>query len=79
MPLDREINKSRKRARNSRSDRDGRARHHDLHASMRESVDLTPLPGPRGSAEASDTIDRNLEIAMNFPASTQDSTSLEPL
>ncbi len=30
-------------------------------------------------AEASDEIDRNLEVAMNFPASTQDSTALEPL
>jgi hypothetical protein len=79
MPLDREINKSRKRAKNSRADHDGRARHHDLHASMRESVNLTPLPGPSGVAEASDATDRNSEITMNFPASTQDSTALEPL
>jgi hypothetical protein len=30
-------------------------------------------------AEASDEIDRNSEVAMNFPASTHDSTALEPL
>jgi hypothetical protein len=47
--------------------------------SMRESVDLTPLPGPSGLAEASDEIDRNSEVTMNFPASTQVSTALEPL
>jgi hypothetical protein len=46
---------------------------------MHESVDLTPLPGPRGLAEASDEIDRNSEVAMNFPARAQDSTALEPL
>jgi hypothetical protein len=46
---------------------------------MRESIDLVPLPGPRGLAEESGEIDRNSEIAMNFPASTQDSIVLEPL
>ncbi len=79
MPVDSKINKFRKRAKISRTGHEGRAHPHDLHASMRESVDLTPLPGPRGSAEASDEIDRNFGDAMNFPASTQDSTALEPL
>jgi hypothetical protein len=79
MPVDSKINKFRKRAKLSRTGHEGRARPHDLYASMRESVDLTPLPGPRGSAEASDEIDRNAGDAMNFPASTQDSTALEPL
>jgi hypothetical protein len=79
MPLDRELNKSRKRAKISRADRDGRAHRHDLHASMRESVNLTPLPGPSGVAEASEATDRNSEVVMNFPASTQDSIVLEPL
>ncbi len=31
---------------------------------MRESVALAPLPGPRGSAEASDKIDRNSEVSL---------------
>jgi hypothetical protein len=79
MPLDRKINKSRKRAKDSRADQDGRVGHRDIHASMRESVNLTPLPGPSGVAEASDATDRNLEITINFPASTQDSAALEPL
>jgi hypothetical protein len=79
MPLDRKLNKSRKRAKVSRADQDGRARHNDIHASMRESVNLTPLPGPSGVAEASDATDRNPEIYKNFPASTQDSAALEPL
>jgi hypothetical protein len=46
---------------------------------MHESVKLTPLPGPSGVAEASNATDRNSEITMNFPASTQDSAASEPL
>ncbi len=79
MPLDREFNKGRKRAKISRADRNGRSRRHDLHASVHESVNLTPLPGPSGVAEASEATDRNFEVVMNFPASTQDSIVLEPL
>jgi hypothetical protein len=79
MPVDSKIIKFRKRARNSRTGHEERAHPHDLYASMRESVDLTPLPGPSGAAEASDEIDRNSEVAINIPASTQDSTALEPL
>ncbi len=79
MPVESKINKFRKRARNSRTDHEGRAHPHDLHASVRESVDLTPLPGPSGMAEASEATDRNIEIVTKFPASTQDSIMLEPL
>jgi hypothetical protein len=80
MPLDRELNKSRQRAKVSRADRDGRACHRDIHASMRESVNLTPLPGPSGVAEASEATKRNSEeVVMNFPASTQGSIVLELL
>ncbi len=79
MPVDSKINKFRKRAKLSRTGHEGRAHPHDLRASTCESVDLTPLLGPRGSAEASDEIDRNSEVTMNFPAMTQDSTALEPL
>ncbi len=66
MPVGSKINKFRKRARNSRTDHEGRAHPHDLHASVRESVDLTPLPGPSGMAEASEATDRNIEIDTNF-------------
>jgi hypothetical protein len=79
MPLDSKLYKCRKRAKLSRASHDWRARSYNIHASMRESVDLTPLPGPRGSAEASDEIDRISEVVMNFPTSKQDSTALEPL
>ncbi len=79
MSVDSKINKFRKRAKISRASHEGRAHPHDLHASMLESVDLTPLPGPQGSAEASDEIDRISEVTMNFPASTQESTALGPL
>ncbi len=79
MPVGSKINKIRKRARNSRTGHEGRAHPHDFHASVRESVNLTPLPGPSGVAEASEATDRNFEVVMNFPASTQDSIVLEPL
>jgi hypothetical protein len=79
MPLDRELNKGRKRAKISRADREERSRRSDFHASVRESVNLTPLPGPSGVTEASEATDRNSEVVMNFPASTQDSIVLEPL
>jgi hypothetical protein len=79
MPLDRELNKGRKHAKISRADRDGRSRRNDFHAIVRESVSLTPLPGPSGVAEATEATDRNSEVVLNFPASTQDSIVLEPL
>jgi hypothetical protein len=79
MPVGSKINKFRKRARNSRTDHEGRAHLHDLHASVRESVNLTPLPGPSVVAEASEATDRNIEVVTNFPASTQDSIVLESL
>ncbi len=53
MPVGSKINKVRKRARNSRTDLEGRAHPYDLQASVRESVDLTPLSGPSGMTDAS--------------------------
>ncbi len=79
MPIDRIKNKSRKCAKLGPQIHDGRTHPRDSHAKMRESVDLTPMPGPHGSAEASETIDRISEVVNNFPASMQVSTALEPL